>query len=163
MNWPWAIQPEIDDGKVRAVIFVDDFLGTGNQFCEFVTDLLKSGLDPQVKWIYAPVVAHEEGIRKVSKEFPSVEVVPIETIGSEHSFFNPDYWRSISNDTITAGNALDFYESFLRQRKFSSELRSPSRGYGDLSLCFGFEHATPDNTLPIFWHSGSTWTNLLQR
>jgi len=34
MIWPWQIQEAVDSG-VRRFMFVDDFLGTGTQFCKF--------------------------------------------------------------------------------------------------------------------------------
>jgi len=163
MAWPWAVEQAIDREHVQVVIFVDDFLGTGNQFCEFIRTMMRGKLDTSVKWIYAPVVAHTDGLKKVNAEFPQITVVYAELLEPQHSFFNSEYWPSVSNGGISAIDALAFYESFMRKHGLKGTLKAPLKGYGELSLCFGFEHATPDNTLPILWHNRSEWTNLLQR
>lgn len=36
-------------------------------------------------------------------------------------------------------------------------------GFGQLGLAYGFAHATPNNTLPIFWYETDNWAPLLDR
>lgn len=163
MAWPWSLRKLIDQAHIQVVVFVDDFLGTGDQFCEFISTMLKGDLDSGVNWIYAPIVAHAQGVQKVRSAFPQITIVHAELLDEQHDFFNEHYWLTVSNGAISSADATDFYESFLRKHRLQASLKSPAKGYGDLSLCFGFEHATPDNTLPILWHSDTSWTNLLQR
>jgi len=164
MHWPWKANAEIKAGKVNTVILVDDFLGTGTQVNDFLAAEF-GPLDPNVHWIYAPVVAHDTGIAYLATKQPHLRVVCAERLGPDHGFFNDDYWKLVSNGTILGQDAKAFYEEFLHRRKLtaSGDFGFAPFGFGGLSLCFGFEHGTPDNSLPLLWGRADGWQPLLDR
>lgn len=162
MLWPWQVTSELETNpRIKTVIFVDDFLGSGTQFCDFL-NAQKLELTKSISWIYAPVVAHESGISRVNKDYPDIQVTCIEQLTAAHSFFCPDRWKTLSAGAVTSDDALDFYESFIRLRGIDTR-GSPPCGFGDLALCFGFKHSTPDNSLPILWVNDGNWIPLLER
>ncbi len=164
MYWPWKVSAEIKAGNIRTVILIDDFLGSGSQVNEYLGNLF-GPLDKDVLWIYAPVVAHESGINYLAQEQPLLKVVCAERLGPSHSFFNDEYWALVSNGTIKGQDAKDFYLDFLNRRGLSAhdDFGFAPLGFGGLSLCYGFEHGTPDNSLPLLWGRADGWQHLLDR
>jgi hypothetical protein len=163
MVWPWKVEAELDTCKhVHTVIFVDDFLGSGSQFSEFLDIQKLPVISSNVHWIYAPVIAHEYGISSVRTDHPKIEVIASEYLNAGHGFFDDSRWRILSEGTVTASDAKDFYLNFMSHRKIDTR-GAPHLGFGELALCFGFKHSTPDNSLPILWAQGSNWSGFLER
>ena len=163
MCWPWLAPQAIEEQDVEIIVFVDDFLGSGRQFETFFEkwDFPKK-LDSRVKYIYAPVIAHQVGLDYLAKVLPSVTVVCVEKLGDSHRFFNETTWHHIGQGQVTADDAKTWYLDFATKRKIAPRSVSPL-GYGELELAFGFSHATPNNSLPILWCSSEDWQPLLER
>jgi hypothetical protein len=163
MTWPWKVADEIGRcPNIHTVIFVDDFLGSGSQFTGFLSTKQVPIDNVQVKWIYAPVVAHTLGVQYVNRNHPEVGVIASEYLDESHSFFDDQRWRQLSDNAIGASDACDFYCEFLKKQRIDCR-GAPPLGFGELSLCLGFAHSTPDNSLPILWARGTNWAALLER
>ena len=143
-NWivnPWNIEAEIKKG-VRAFIFIDDFLGTGQQFVEVITD---SSLEDIIKTsliAYAPLTAHSQGIEHLNTNFPQLKMTYSEKLSKNaHSFFS-NFFKDEQDE------AKAFYLDMLSQRGINYEAGNQF-GWGDMELTFAFEHAAPDNSLQL--------------
>ena len=66
MIWPWKIGQEIKRG-IRVFLLIDDFLGTGYQFCRFAKRVIESPdwWDKAV-FIYAPLAVFQRGADRIS-------------------------------------------------------------------------------------------------
>ena len=163
MCWPWQAKSAIDEHSVHTIIFVDDFLGSGDQFVKFFDQWkFNEQVSADVTFVYAPVVAHQNGLEKLTTSLPSVHVQCVEKLGDHQRFFNEETWKQLSHDTISAEEAKEWYLHFGEQRELKPKDVS-LLGYGDLELVFGFSHSTPNNSLPILWHASATWQPLLER
>lgn len=163
MCWPWQAPKEIDEKAISTIIFVDDFLGSGRQFENFFQQWgFDKQIDSGVRHIYTPVVAHQTGLDYLAKALPSVTVACVEKLGASHRFFNERTWDHLGQGQVTADDAKNWYLDFATKRKVAPRSVSPL-GYGELELAFGFSHATPNNSLPILWHSSGDWYPLLER
>lgn len=162
--WPWQVERSIREQGVRTIVMVDDFLGSGLQFEGFCR---KEGLCAAVasaRAVYAPVVAHTSGIRCVHKFWPELAIVSAETLTDDHGFFSSRRWEQLSGSRISAEEAKAFYTDLLPRTGFVAGDRVPALGVGELALCFGAAHGTPNNTLPILWHDqDDRWCGLLER
>jgi len=162
MCWPWQATDSIRDNGVSVVIFVDDFLGSGAQFERFFTQWGFNQHTDAAKYFYAPVVAHEQGLKYLGGVLPDVCVVPAERLGDSHAFFSKEVWDRLGRGRISETDAREWYAEFARQKNLE-----PSNvgifGYGDLALTFGFGHSTPNNSLPILWYETAAWQPLLER
>jgi hypothetical protein len=135
---------------IQAIVFVDDLLGTGTQFVdEFATPYKLAEVPKTTRLIYAPLVAHVDGIDKITKSLPNVSVAAAEVLGPQHAIFGPN-GRPFSDGLNTPEGAWRLYSSILASRGIMLSA-SNKRGFGELELAFFFEHAAPDNSLPIFW------------
>lgn len=163
MCWPWRAAKEIKENDVEAIVFVDDFLGSGSQFEGFYRQWeFEAQQAASVKHFYAPVVAHQNGFEHLAKILPSVCAVSAEVLGSPHDFFSEKVWERIGHGCVTADDAKSWYMDFGAKRKCNPKSVS-LLGCGDLALTFGFSHATPNNSLPILWYGSAEWQPLLER
>jgi hypothetical protein len=159
MIWPWQITWARQVG-IKKFLFIDDFLGTGQQFSEFAEQF---GLQHSLQGcyaLYAPLVAHKRGIDHLKKTCPDLHVVSVEVIDDSYSVFSGN--SLCFNDGLnTPLTARSFYDSLVQRAQFPVRPEA-LRGYGKLSLCYAFAHATPDNSLPIIWAEGPGWKPLLE-
>ena len=161
----WIIYPHevvANALKVNAFVFVDDFLGTGLQFYSFLKDAKLEHLIPLTCSIYAPLVGHEEGIKLVRALVPELHVNAVETLNKNHALFN-SLSGNFPDGVNTIEAARDFYYKLMTDHKI--DLQGPNRrGFGQFELTYAFEHAVPDNSLPILWWAESNdWHPLFNR
>lgn len=160
MAWPWQVPGLIQSRKASIFILVDDFLGSGCQFNAFV-ESQKLPIDGRsARWLYAPIVAHTRGAATVRAAYPSIEVFAAEHLDESHGFFSSQTWQALTNGAIRPEDARAYYDAFLDQRQLDFH---PRLGFGDLGLCFGFSHSTPNNSLPVFWRESANWRALMPR
>ena len=163
VNEAWIIKPEdipTHANSTMVLLFVDDFLGTGNQFTQFLSGFTDYFATHYV--IYAPLTAIDDGISAVRSSFPYLRVACAEQLRGSHNVFHPD--SSCFDDGInTPAVAKEFQANLYEQ--FGIPLgREHQLGYGSAGLAYSFQHACPDNCLPLFWWSKtSSFTPLFDR
>jgi hypothetical protein len=156
----WEISDHFARG-VRSFIFIDDFLGTGDQFEKFYNaEAIASHAG--IYAAYVPLVAHMTGVSYIKRRLPQIRVASVESLTEAHALFSPSskYFEDGVNGPETARN---FYYALLKDRGIN--LTGPDRGgFGGLELAYVFEHAAPDNCLPILWWRHSPqWIPLFDR
>lgn len=159
MIWPWQIQDQLKRGIIEFLL-VDDFVGTGKQFIKFYKRFSIGTLSRQASFTYAPLSAHHKGLKSIAKNvLPTVNTVAAELLTDEHSLFAPGtlHFRDGLNSPATA---RQFYLSFLHKYQLTPR---DAFGYGQLAVSYGFEHATPNATLPLFWGRWNHFSPLLER
>lgn len=152
------------------ILFVDDFIGSGNQFIEnwhkrisdpprcapaslAIDALRRKQQNLPYREIYiCCAVACEKGLNNIKQNCPGVTI-------SAGSLLSEDY-NLIENGAHWWG-VVEQQKMFTFIQKVSSSLgysdddgqTTDWRGYNKLGLGIAFEHGTPDATLPIFRHS----------
>lgn len=165
INENWIIHPHQVPaliGSVDAFIFVDDFLGTGDQFSKFLAATSLSACTSQSCFIYGCLAGHEQGIGLLKNVLPDVHVATVERLDDSHALFHAE-GGSFPDEVNSTESARDFYYDLLVNRDIN--ITGPNRrGFGHLEVVYAFEHAVPDNSLPILWWSHSTqWRPLFDR
>jgi hypothetical protein len=156
---PWEIRAHLAKG-VRTFVFVDDFVGTGHQFIDLIRVENLADVINNHYVVYAPFVAYADGVTAIKSAFPSLRFASAELLGPQHQIFNPDA-KCFEGGASAIAEAKKLYEALLTSRGF--DRLGEEFGYGDLGIAYAFEHATPDNNLPILWHKWGTWFPLLDR
>jgi len=161
-------------GKKLPIIFVDDFVGSGEQFTETLkrrsrrTDIAGNSLSsllvkyPDQPIYYCNVTMTESGKNRIAEEFPSVILSSGNILGEEYSWVSdqgemwPDALRS---------DGIAMIEKYSKNLGYTDDNGSESdwRGFHCLGLGFAFEHSTPDATLPIFFTEKHGWKPLVVR
>ena len=156
------------------VIFCDDFIGSGDQFISswrrkyplasgtpgsFEEAQALSGFKP----LYLGLVSTEGGKCNIAKAVPSVGVCVCHVIDKQHTVFN------IDTEPYEQAAVIKFLNKFEKHlnpgSKYMDNNSYKTTGYKNYGLLLGFEHSTPDATLPIFWSEGfdSDWVPLVKR
>jgi hypothetical protein len=157
-------------GSASPLVFVDDFVGSGNQFCEtwhrtyavggsptsFAT-LRASGALSEA--YYCPPICTEKGLTKIETFCPGVIVSAGNVLGDQYSVFHP---QSLIWPVELRATGPEFV------RRVSQEVGIPAdsgewdyRGFHHLGLALAFAHKTPDATIPLFrWNVGA-WQPLV--
>jgi hypothetical protein len=127
--------------KVKHIIFVDDFVGTGNRFSAF----WKTRVSPSVKswcsrgwckiWLIT-FAAHRSGLNRVVREVRplSLDQVRVNLTIDKSFFLEEESMRSV---------LLKYGSRLCRVQK--------AMGYGGLASPVIFQHGCPNNVPLIFW------------
>ena len=163
VNEAWIINPEdipTHANSIKVLLFVDDFLGTGDQFTRFLADLTDYSATHYV--IYAPLAATDEGVSAVRSNFPYLRTACAEQLRVSHNVFHSD--SNCFNDGINTPTAAQEFQASLFEQLDIPLDREEQLGYGGAGLAYSFQHACPDNCLPLFWWSKtSSFTPLFDR
>jgi hypothetical protein len=152
---PWNIEENFNTGT-KLIIFIDDFLGTGEQFDEVSTYERLGNYFKKKSIIYSPLVAHELGIGYLKSQYADLTIVSSEKLEySKHSFFNNYFIKEVDK-------SKEFYLDLLARKGIVFNDNNKF-GYGNLELTYAFEHAAPDNSLHILHHRSSNWNPLFNR
>jgi len=154
------------------VIFVDDFVGSGNQFLETwrrAVPLSGSTLSFErikairgAEFYYCPLVCTEYGFHRIRAECPSVRLQPAHLLSSkysaldQHSIIWPNHLRS---------SAIDFLRAASARAGISDTNGNVDdwRGFHCLGLAIAIGDSVPDATLPIFYWERNGWIPLIRR
>lgn len=151
---------------VRAVVMVDDFVGTGTsaekglrELHDAVGDVVRAR---DVKVVFATVAAYESGWARVKKTVEElqfgVQVHCCEVLDESARLFGPK--SKAFPDPDERAKARE-----MAHRRGASLVKAAPLGHGDLELGVVFERGCPNNTLPILWAESSSprWMPLFKR
>lgn len=149
---------------VKALVFVDDFVGTGNSACDYFNtlneecgDFLRTG---KIKVYFIAICGYASAISIIEHTILKLQL-PIDIhfcdildetakcFSKESSVF------SNQADSVRAKGIASSYGSRLRKRL--------PLGYGDCQATIVFEDSCPNNTLPILWDKSSGWIPIFER
>ena len=150
--------------SVERYIFVDDVCGSGDTAEQYskgiVTELL--ALKPDAKLHYLAMFATRKGIEKVRTTKLGA--------GSAAVFELDDSYSCLSAGARILLDAPPLINAVTLEKVAMSygEMLWPGcpGGWGNNQLLLGFQHNTPDNTLPIMWAEGNAirpWTPAFKR
>ncbi len=154
------------------VIFLDDFIGSGDQFIR--TWQRKYGNQPQQSFediyqtksfhgIYVTLVACSKGMETIRLKAPSVHVAPAHVLSQTSSVFGIEL-RNINQFQLD--EFLTKYSARLtpNEQYIANYPHFKKYGYHGIGALMAFEHSVPDATLPIFWSPGTDdWVPLIER
>ncbi len=117
-----------------AVIFLDDFVGTGDQIERYWREVLVQVIPPPLPALYiGTIAACDEGVIKVQSATP-LKVIPVH--------FTP----AVAH-LRTCPRFTDAEKDRLRQ--YCGAIGNQPFGYGNLELLLAFTHGSPDNTISL--------------
>ena len=145
---------------VKCLVFVDDMLGTGKQFSGFSEHYALETYKISHTLIYCPLIAHQKGLDKLAAKFPWLVLLPVEVFGAAHQFY-----RGGTQDeglwAIDGVNQVHEVRGFVKA--LCDKRNIPATTQHSLNLLLGFEHATPNNSLPLLYAESAQWEFLLKR
>lgn len=157
------------------VLFVDDFVGSGNQFCDtwerlYATDVgevsfkeLTSQASCKARFFYCPVVCTETGRKNISQRCGNVvQIAPAHFFGSAQSVHseNSAIWRE---DMRTEGPEFVRTASARAGIPYLNGGEGCWMGFHKLGLALAFSHGYPDATIPLFYSTNNNWQPLIRK
>jgi hypothetical protein len=145
---------------VKCLVFVDDMLGTGKQFSGFAEHYKLDICAQTHAVIYCPLIAHQKGLDALAAKFPWLTLLPVEVFGDAHQFYrgaakSPTLWA------VDGANLVEDVQTFVKA--LCTKRKIPATTRHSLNLLLGFEHATPNNSLPLLYAESPKWNFLLKR
>jgi hypothetical protein len=158
--WPSEISTAIQKG-VRTFAFIDDFLGTGTQFGKFAERHELHQWAEECTLVFSPLAAHETGIARLNRELSWLHICAVEKLDKGYGLFSGAS-KAFEDGVNNCIRARQFYFDLLRSRGLNYRFKFAA-GYGRLALTYVFEHATPNNCLPLLWHRYPGWEPMFRR
>lgn len=162
----WLVWPHLLDapGRITDLYFVDDFCGTGEQFDKFLKGIRFDQfrkVNPAVKVNYLVTTIHTKGRNRILKDHPYVQLKWAELLEEGHAVLESECLARYKVQGF-AERIADRYAHAVRSLGLPQGGKMAD-GFGELGLAYAFAHATPNNTLPIFWMGTQNLTALLDR
>lgn len=164
---------EILSGTATEVVFVDDFVGSGNQLFKTwhrvhhiastatsFADVSRAGL---ARFYYCPIFCTQYALEKGLRSLRGVvRISAAHVLPEEHSLLSPNsiHWPPALRPTAA---------EFLRRASARARLPDTGgahvrdwRGFHGLGLAVAFSHGVPDATVPIFYTNEHGWKSLFR-
>lgn len=144
-----SVQTNIRNRDINRYIFIDDFCGSGTQAEDYLLNIVKplKMLSTTVKISYLVLFATSQGLRAIHNlnYFDTVDTVfeldeTFKVLEANSRLFGPE------EDIF---HRIDIHRTCLKYGK--NLLPNHPLGYKNGQMLIGFNHNTPNNTLPIFW------------
>ena len=152
------------------VVFVDDFVGSGDQMIEswHRSYCVGSGIESfavaskhGAKIFYTPIVATKYGLKRIREECTGLDVRPAHVVDEMYSLTSSE---SILWPTALKPHAVDFLCNASQRAGIVDEFGDPGwKGFHGLALPLAFSHSVPDATLPLYFWNSNDWTPLITR
>ena len=149
------------------LLFVDDFVGTGNQMVSTwsrshppapTTFHSVAELSPSI--FYVPLIATKTGINALTTQCPGLRVCPAHVLDDRYSLTST---RSIFWPDALKPDARSFLLEASRRAGIVDSYKYGWQGFHDLALPLAFYHCVPDATLPLFFWDQHGWQPLIRR
>ncbi|WP_294275754.1 hypothetical protein [uncultured Chryseobacterium sp.] len=147
--------------NVKHIVFLDDFIGTGNTFIKDYTrnnDLQEFIKDNKINSLYLlSCIAMQQGVNYIKskidiKVFADIRDKLFENKNTPLSIFETSSIKKIKNIVQKYGNSFNL----------EYDAKKITYGYGESQSFISFFHSTPNNTLSIIWND-VMWKPLFAR
>lgn len=144
--------------KNAALIFLDDFCGTGQTGLNFwkshAHDIKKNY--PNIEIFYLALVAMNMGISRIRQHTGFSMICPVVLTDEYRVFSDCSIVFSDEKRRRMAKEICETYGKCLEGKTYVC-------GYGNSQILVGFHHNIPDNTLPVVWSDNKDWFPLFKR
>ena len=158
------------------IIMVDDFVGSGEQ-CVDLWNRHREGdagtypptfgeicKDKGHTVVYAPLVANQQGFKRIVQQCDCLSVTPVHILGIEYNLFNSKCpcWRGDHN-LFQQGTGLLYRKSAELGISMDFHDEVSVRGYWGQGLALAFYDSVPDAIPAIFYWDKNNWKPLVHR
>ena len=145
---------------VKVLIFIDDLVGSGQQFKSFASHYKLEEHSKKRCLVYCPLLAFDQGLSNLEMALPWLQILAVETLDSSHQFFRgsatePHIWGV--DQTNTVQDVRDHVAKLCTRNDIPASTRHC------LDLLVAFEHAVPNNSLPMLSIRSTQWEPLFDR
>ncbi|MBY3580487.1 hypothetical protein HJA77_04815 [Rhizobium bangladeshense] len=154
-----TVSLKIRDPAIKNYVFIDDICGSGTQAAQYSKDIVEPlrALKPDVRIDYLVLFATRTGLEFIRSLNRYDRVAAVYELDESFKSLDP------SSRIFHASSEFDRLKVRATCERYGKKL-CPGHplGYKDGQLLIGFNHNTPDNTLPIFW-ADDPWRPMFKR
>ena len=155
----------------RPVVFVDDFVGSGEQCVRAWEEVYPDNsisfkvvaTQPQYRFYYIPLICTHHGYKRLTNECKGLTVNAAHILPENYSLLVPN--SALWPDSLR-GNAFDVVKTMSKRAGIpdtNGAHVNDWQGFYRLGLGLAFYHDVPDATLPIFYWEENGWKPLIRR
>lgn len=149
------------------VVFLDDFVGSGNQFISTWTTRFEvqghglisfanlASMLRNSQFFYCPLVCTTYGKNRIANDCSAVSLHPSHLLSEDYCAFSPD---SVIWPAELRSSASDFIQAASSRAGIVNW-----KGFHALGLAMAFEHSVPDACLPLLYWNENGWKPLIER
>jgi hypothetical protein len=149
---------------VQALVFVDDFVGSGHSASDYLQGFLNECEDllaaKSIRIFFVAVCGFERGMRYIENNLTSkmarINLHFCDSLDESDSCFRDQ--SKVFPDANERSRAKEIAES-----KGALLCKPAPLGYSDSQALVVFSHNCPNNTLPILWERNREWIPLFRR
>lgn len=152
--------------EIKALVFVDDFVGTGNAVSDYlreldaeVSEIVQSR---RIKVVFVAVVACLEGWSKIERTVDEIQM----HVNIHHCELLDNRHKCFSEESIIIKD-YDQRQRALQAASNHGKYLEPNcpLGYGGLEMAVVFERGCPNNSLAVLWSESvkHKWVPLFKR
>lgn len=158
-----TLKDETQMQKIKALVFIDDFIGTGGSACQYFEELANECgellRNPKLIVFFISVSGFQEAKTRLK-----AKLVELNVNVNVHICDPLDESAKVFSDRSKVfSNPRDLEQAKNVAYKYGSSLFQHPLGYGDCQAAVVFPDACPNNTLPILWSDSNGWTPLFKR
>jgi hypothetical protein len=140
----------LDPGRVSAIVFIDDFSGTGQQLSEWWANV-EPLVRPKTARVVVGLLVLNGVARSRLEQFARTLCVDeldatANVLGAACADFEAEEKDVLIQYCLKTGSSADYVH-----------------GRGACGLLLSFKHGCPNNSLPILWWEGKPWRPLFKR
>jgi len=149
---------------IQALVFIDDFIGTGNSACEYFKELMSEfgGNIPRegLKIFFIAISGFQSSKANIEKTLEElkldVRIYICDPLDDAAKIF------SDKSKVFSIISDVERAESIARKHGETLVKQQPL-GYGNCQAAIVFSDSCPNNSLPILWSSSKDWLPLFRR
>lgn len=145
--------------EIRSILFIDDFLGTGNTAVRFWKNPIVQNIiekHPNIDLYYLVIFALKNGLVNVRTN-TNFKIVSSQIFNEEYRIFSDESYIFLVKEKREKARCIcENYGKYLEGNKYAL-------GYNNSEALLGFHHNIPNNTIPIIWSTKNDWYPLFKR
>ncbi|MDR6830837.1 hypothetical protein J2X48_004619 [Bosea sp. BE271] len=169
---PAEVALKLSQGFSGPVVFVDDFVGSGEQFLKTwerqypisgtTTSFENESMSSSSQFYYCNAMTTEYGQNRIRDRVPKLKISAGNIIPARYSLVHPN---SLLWPEAIRPEGIRFVEEVGRRLGFNADDGGENdwRGFHKLGLALAFQHSVPDANLPLFFTNNGGWTPLVRR
>ncbi len=146
------LEIEIIPLQPKTIIFIDDYIGSGNSFKSFWSRI-GTYYNENNNYILAPLIAHQQGIKSIKSDIPIKIISPTKPIPITSKIFHN------KNNTFTKNEKL-IIKKYCDKMGYTLQNRY---GFMDTQSMVVIYERSSNNVLPILYDTKNNWTPLFPR
>jgi len=150
---------------IQAIVFIDDFIGTGNSACEYFSSLADECGDvlrnDELRIFFIAISGFQDAQELVNNKLCELELDNVQVHICDPLDESAKVFSDKSN-TFSDPLKREYVRTLACEYGAKLERKNPL-GYGDCQTAIVFSDTCPNNSLPILWSDSNHWIPLFKR